>query len=157
MLRQAEEAYRERARAEPRALVHSSVAPGTGRLLLQIVESASFEGTRVWEVRQTFDGWQLQRPEVVQTWPEFWIVGCNPVPFDQATLADYHRRITSLTLPLAPDQSGMGGLDGTSHQLACFGDLFSQWRFQWWSTHPPQWQPLVDIANEMIEGFSAAG
>jgi hypothetical protein len=42
------------------------------------------------------------------------------------------------------------------YQLAVFGDLWSSWRFQWWSEAPAAWRPLVAIAEEMIAAFAAA-
>ena len=64
--------------------------------------------------------------------------------------------MTSLALPLLPDLSGGGGADGSLYQLAVFGDLYSEFRFQWWSEPPIQWQPLVNVANEMIQAFLMA-
>jgi hypothetical protein len=61
--------------------------------------------------------------------------------------------LRSLTLPIEPLFNDMGGLDGASFHLALFGDLHSEVRFQWWSDPPPQWGPLIEISNEMIEGF----
>jgi hypothetical protein len=48
------------------------------------------------------------------------------------------------------------GADGSLFQLAVFGNGEPQIRFQWWSVPPPQWQPMVAIANEMIQGFLMA-
>lgn len=157
MLRHAEEIDWERVRTEPRPLSRDAHARGIGMRCLQLVVMPSFEDAAVWEVRRTAEGWVLHRPQVVQSVPEVLLLGINPVHFDSETLAGYYHRITLLTLPIGPDQSGLAGCDGTSYQLACFGDLWSQWRFQWWTRHPTQWQPLVDIANEMIEAFTNAG
>ncbi|HVF74577.1 MAG TPA: hypothetical protein VM938_05970, partial [Acidimicrobiales bacterium] len=83
-------------------------------------------------------------------------VGYDPVPFESDRLAAFFQRVATLTMPIGPDLSGYGGCDGTMYQLAAFGDLFSACRFQWWSSWPPHWQPLVDIASEMIEAFTDA-
>lgn len=56
-----------------------------------------------------------------------------------------------------PDLSGMGGADGSNYELAVFGDLYSEFRFQWWSEPPAEWKPLVTIATEMIKAFLIAG
>ena len=50
----------------------------------------------------------------------------------------------------------MAGLDGEIHQLAIFGDMWSELRFQWWSEPPHTWRPLVEISAEMIKSFSEA-
>ena len=78
------------------------------------------------------------------------------VPFASAALAEYFERLAALTLPLRPDMSGCGGADGTLYEVAVFGDLYSGWRFQWWSDWPEQWRPLVELAEEMHAAFSAA-
>ena len=42
------------------------------------------------------------------------------------------------------------------YELALFGDLYSEWRFRWWSEWPAQWRPLVELAAEMHAAFAAA-
>jgi hypothetical protein len=81
------------------------------------------------------------------------LVGYDAIPFPSDRLAAFFQQITALSLPLAPDMSGYGGCDGTMNELAVFGDLWSSWRFRWWSEFPEQWRPLVAIASEMIESF----
>jgi hypothetical protein len=110
----------------------------------------------VWEIRQGQE-WQLIHPRVVQTEPELMVVGHEIVKFASSELAVYFERVASLTLPLRPDMSGCGGADGTYHELSIFGDLYSGWRFKWWSDWPEQWRPLVLIAEEMHAAFAAAG
>jgi hypothetical protein len=75
------------------------------------------------------------------------------VSFDSDGLRSFFDRLTSLTLPIAPDLSNMSGLDGETTQLALLGDLHSHVRFEWWSEYPPAWKPLVEIANEMLRAF----
>ncbi len=153
MLRQAEEATWERIRNEPRP-VHEDVG-GIGPRRLQLIVAPSFEDVAVWEVRQAGE-WRLVHPRVVETTPVLRVVGHDLVPFASSALAAYFERVTSLTLPLRPDLTGQAGLDGTRYELAVFGDLFSAFRFQWWSDGPEQWRPLMQLADEMHAAFSAA-
>lgn len=155
MLRQAEEARWERVRTEPRPVHADAHARGIGMRRLQLVIAPSFEPAAVWEVRQGRE-WQLVRPRVVGTEPELLVVGHEVVPFASAALAAYFERLCSIDLPLCPNLSGNGGADGTTHELAIFGDLYSSWRFRWWSDWPEQWRPLVELAEEMHAAFTAA-
>ena len=131
------------------------IGPVLGIRRLQLITCPSFESAHAWEVRASKSEWRLFRTQVVESWPDVQLVGYDPVDFSSEQLSGYFDRIISLTLPLCPDLSGGGGLDGTTHQLAVFGDLYSSWRYQWWSEPPPQWSPLVAIASDMITAFSA--
>jgi hypothetical protein len=151
-LQQAEEADWERVRTEPRPAHGDVHARGVGVRRLQLIVAPSFEDVSVWEVRQGRE-WQLIRPRVVAMRPTLLLVGHEVVPFASAALAEYFERVAALTLSLRPDLSGCGGGDGTLHELAVFGDLSSAWRFQWWSSWPEQWRPLVELATEMHAAF----
>jgi hypothetical protein len=154
-LQQAEKADWERVRTEPRPAHHDVHARGIGVRRLQLIIAPSFEEVSVWEVRQGQE-WQLVRPRVIETQPALLLVGHEVIPFASAALAAYFERVVGLTLPLRPDLSGYGGTDGTLHEFAVFGDMFSAWRFQWWSSWPEQWRPLVELAAEMHAAFTAA-
>ena len=155
MLRQADDADWERVRTQPRPAHADAHARGIGLRRLQLIVAPSFETAMVWEVRQGRE-WQLVRPQVVESEPVLQVVGHEVVPFASASLAAYFERVVSLTLPLRPDLSGCGGADGTLYELAVFGDLYSEWRFQWWSGWPAQWRPLVELAAEMHAAFATA-
>jgi hypothetical protein len=88
--------------------------------------------------------------------PETRLLGYELVPISMGTLGQYFKRVLSLSFPIAPDLSGMGGVDGTCFQLAVFGVYYSSWRFEWWSITPAKWKPLVDITYEMIDTFVSA-
>jgi len=122
---------------------------------MQLIVAPSFEETSVWDVRYC-EKWQLIRPQVVAVDPELLVVGHDVVPFASSDLANYFERVASLTVPLRPDLSGSRGMDGTLWELAVFGDLLSEWRFQWWSECPELWRPLVDLAAEMHAAFTSA-
>lgn len=156
-LPQADEADWERIRTQPRPAHSDAYARGIGVRRLQLIVVPSFEPATVWDVRQQGHEWQLIRPRVVATEPTMLVVGHDAVPLPSATLAAYFDRVTALTLPLRPDLSGYGGADGTLYELSVIGDLLSAWHFQWWSTWPEQWRPLVELAEEMHTAFSAAG
>lgn len=154
MLRQAEVAEWERVHTEPRPARCDVHARGIGLLRLQLIVAHSFEKTSVWEVRQGTE-WQLIRPHVIANDPELILVGHEVIPFASSVLAAYFERLAALTLPLRPDLSGCGGADGTGYELAMFGDMWSSWRFKWWSEWPQQWRPLVELATEMHAAFMA--
>jgi hypothetical protein len=108
-------------------------------------------------VRQRHGEWWLFVSRVATPWPAIELVGYQPIAIDPAILASFFERIVGMSLPISPDLSGMGGADGTVSQIAVFGDVYSECRFQWWSPPPAQWQPLADLAVEMVAAFSAAG
>jgi hypothetical protein len=155
MLQQEQDSIWHRIRTEPRSATQDVHARGIGGLRMQLIVSPSFEEARAWDVRQGPEGWCLFRPRVLQGRPELQFVGYDRQEFPPERLSSYFERIIALSIPIAPDLSGYGGVDGTMHQLAVFGDMWSSWRFQWWSDSPSQWRPLVDIASEMFAAFSA--
>jgi hypothetical protein len=155
VLRQADEEGWGRARTLPRPVNGTVGARGCGGLRLQLVVCPSFEEGVAWEVRQRGDEWFLYRSAVVGG-PTIQLVGFDWLSADPLRLAGFYARVTALTLPLSPDRSGLAGADGTSYQLAVYGDLWSGWRFQWWSEYPRQWQPIVDLADEMAALFGPA-
>jgi hypothetical protein len=155
MLQQADEADWKRVRTEVRPVTCDVSARGIGIRRLQLIVRPSFDEPRVWEVREGQE-WSLHHPRVIESAPELRVVGYDAVPFPSAQLASYFERLSALTLPLRPDQSRTAGCDGTGYELAIFGDLWSGWRFQWWTTWPAQWEPLVSIATEMLDAFTAA-
>jgi hypothetical protein len=140
-------------RTESRMATSDVVARGFGARRLQLIVCPSFSKSMAWEVRQRQEDWGLFRAEGIAPWPSIQLIGYDPVPIKPAVLSSFFARIIGLSLPISPDLSGMGGADGTVSQLAVFGDMWSEWRFQWWSQPPTQWQPLVDIAAEMVRAF----
>jgi hypothetical protein len=154
-LRQVEEAEWELVRTQPRSAYADAHARGIGLRRMQLIVAPSFEEVSVWEVRQGRE-WQLICPRVVETEPALRVVGHEVLSFPSDALAAYFERAASLTFPLRPDLSGHGGADGTVYEVAVFGDLYSEWRFRWWSEWPAQWRPLVELAVEMHAAFAAA-
>jgi hypothetical protein len=129
---------------------------GSGTARIQLIHLPSFSNPVFWEVCQLGVQWLLYSSKVVDPgWPTLRVQGYEPVPFDGKRLRSFFDRLTSLSLPVAPDLSNRAGVDGASTQLALFGDLHSRVRFEWWSEYPPAWQPLVEIANEMLQAFAA--
>jgi hypothetical protein len=147
----------EHARTVPRPATADVHARGIGARRLQLIVCPAFGESRAWEVRQSEDEWRLYESDVDESWPLVQLVGYRTVKISSPLLAAYFQRVVALSLPVAPDLSRRAGADGTTTQLAVFGDLYSEWRFQWWSQSPAHWQPLVDLALEMSESFSAAG
>jgi len=156
MLRQQEAADWERVRTEDRPATCDVSAPGIGARRLQLIVCPSFSKWHAWEVRSRQTDWWLFRSKIITPWPDVRLVGYDPLPIDSEVLSSFYSRIVGLTLSIAPALSNRSGLDGTVTQLAVFGDLFSEWRFQWWSQPPEQWRSLVNIASEMLTVFSEA-
>jgi hypothetical protein len=151
-----DEADWEEVRTRERLATNDVHVRGIGSRRLQLIVFPSFAESRAWEVRQLQKDWKLYRSRVIGDWPSVKLRGYDPLPIDPVVLSSFFSRVVSLSLPIAPDLSGWGGLDGTVTQLAVFGDVCSEWRFQWWSQPPSNWAPLTAIATEMEETFAAA-
>ena len=144
-----------RAQAEDRPLTSDVMARGVGVRRMQLVRIPSFIDGHSWDVRQRGDNWTLYRGLVPSD--NRCVRGFSPLAADSTTLAAFFDDVCSLTLSLKPDLSNMGGCDGTAFQIAIFGDLFSEWRIQWWSDAPSQWKQLVAIADRMMAYFDSLG
>jgi hypothetical protein len=155
-LRQLDAADWERVRTATRPAADDVCAAGIGVRRLQLIVCPSFGESRAWEVRQSDREWWLFGSRVAAPWPAVQLVGYEPLAADPAVLSAFFERAAGLSLPIAPDLGGMGGVDGTVSQLAVFGDMFSECRFQWWSQPPAHWRPLADLAAEMLAAFAAA-
>jgi hypothetical protein len=138
-----------------RDLLKDVTRQGIGIRRLQLVFAPSFEPGFAWDIRLLGSVWRLFRSEVSdEDYSELMrLTGYEELDAEDDMLRGYVDRLRALTLPIGPMLNDLGGLDGTSYHLALFGDLHSEVRFQWWSDSPPQWAPLVEIANEMIEAF----
>jgi hypothetical protein len=158
MLQQQDDPNWQRILREARPAVCDVGAHGIGLRRLQLIVCQSFEYEQdwAWEIRQLQSEWWLFRSEVVESWPHVQLIDYQPIAIDAALLSSFFIRVVALSLPIAPSLNDMAGIDGDITQLAVFGDMFSECRFQWWSGSPPQWQPLVDLAAEMFEAFATA-
>ncbi len=140
-----------RAQSEERSITADVFAPGIGVRRIQLIRNPSFVDGFSWDVRQRGDKWTLYRGVVP---PEVQCVrGLVRLNANSDTLASFFDEICNLNVPLKPDLSNMGGCDGTTFQLALFGDLHSEWRIQWWSHPPSQWKSLIAIADRMMTHF----
>jgi hypothetical protein len=155
-LKQDDDSTWQRVRNEPRRAVDDVYARGIGIRRLQLLFLPSFADAVALEMRQAGTEWRLFSSRVSEPWPPLSLVGYDQVPFASDKLATYFARVTALSLPLAPYLNNSCGLDGTMFHLAVFGDMFSEWRFQWWSDSPPAWQPLVELTNEMLRMFASS-
>jgi len=147
----------DRIRTARRSALNDVRARGIGPRRLQLIVCPSFGESRAWEIRESEGEWRVYESEVVQSSPEIHLLGYRSLTVGSDVLTGYFRRVVELSLPLLPDLSNRAGVDGTTTQLAVFGDMDSGCRFQWWSEAPPQWQPLVVVVREMAETFLAAG
>jgi hypothetical protein len=154
-LKQEDDALWRRARTEVRLAIDDIHARGIGVRRIQLIRCPSFEPSQAYEVRQGGDEWRLYGSDVVEAWPHLKLTGYDQISIPSELLAAFFSRLTTISLPLAPDGGG-GGTDGETYHLAVFSEWFSHWRFQWWSVWPPQWKPIVEIANEMLDIFAKA-
>ena len=140
-----------RAQTEERPITADVFARGIGVRSIQLVRMPSFVDGYSWDVRQRGNKWTLYRGVIP---PDVRCVrGLARLDADSDTLASFFDDICNLNISLKPDLSSMGGCDGATFQLALFGDLFSEWRIQWWSDAPSQWKSLVAIADRMMAHF----
>ena len=129
-------------------------ASGCGRPRIQLVHLPSFSPPAFWEICQRDTEWVLYSAKVAdKSWYSLTVQGYEPTTFESTALQAYFRRLTSLTLPIAPDYSGYSGLDGEVTLLTLRGDRWSEVRYQWWSHPPSGWEPLVTIVKEMLTLF----
>lgn len=154
MKREDDEAWL-RVRNEPRLAIDDVHARGIGMRRLQLLCLPSFDDPQAFEMRQAGLEWRLYSSRVAESWPTLRLTGYDHIQVDSETLASFFSRVSALSFPLVPYLNDSCGLDGTMFHLAVFGDMFSEWRFQWWSNSPPQWQPLVEISNEMLRVFTS--
>lgn len=143
------------ARVKTRLAIDDVHARGIGMRRLQLVICPSFDPGKAWEVRQLKDQYSLFSSDVLET-RRLMLRGYKQLAASSHKLMAFFTRACSMVLPVSPYMNGWGGADGTIYQLALFGDMCSECRFQWWSEPPPNWQPLVELAGEMIVEFSAA-
>lgn len=137
----------------PRRVEDDAAIPGTGRRYVQVLYDPPFEHDGwSWELTKPEGGWRVFRSRVVIPGPPWHLhlLGYDELEAPQDELNGYFDRLRALSLPISPIYEGSQGRDGTVYQLALFGDLMSEVRFQWWSDPPSQWRPLVSIAEEMI-------
>jgi len=147
----------DRLRAEPWSPLETRRTLDSGRPRIQLVRLASFSAPTFWEICEYGSEWKLYTSTVVDPdWTKLTVRGYEPIKFDGRKLKTYFKRLTALTLPIAPELRSLGGLDGTITQLALFGELSSQVRYQWWSDHPPGWKPLVKIVDQMFKAFGGS-
>ena len=155
-LEQERQASWDRLRAAPWNPHGHARAFGSGQERVQLVRLPSFSPPGFREVCQRGEEWLLYTATVVDhDGSAVTVRGYEPVDFPARRLKAFFDCLVILSVPLTPHLNYMGGADGTVTQLAIFGDMWSQVRFQWWSDPPPGWSPLVEVAEEMLAAFGA--
>lgn len=152
---QRDDADWQRLQTEVREAADEVHARGLGARRLQLIEIPSFELASAWEVRQLDDQWLLFSSCVDSgPWPTTRLRRYDPIACPSSLLADYFHRLVRSSVPLALGFTGQAGLDGTITQLALFGDLYAELRFQWWSEYPAGWRPLVEVTEEFLKALA---
>lgn len=141
------------AESDLRELTEDVSIPGIGARRIQLVYAPSFKPGYSWDVREIENGYQLYRSRIILERLHFRLSGYEELDADPEALGQYFARLRNIALPIAPDFSGMAGLDGTLCELSLSGDMHSAVRFHWWSEGPDHWRSLITIANEMIHSF----
>lgn len=153
--REEDRALWDQARSAPRGFGDDVHAPGIGIRKLQLIFAPSFERGFAWDVRVLDPAWRLFRSIVLNEGRggRAELSGYEELDAPRDLLKGYSDKLRALALPIGPSLDDMCGIDGTSYHLSLFGGLHSEVRFRWWTDSPPQWAPLIAIANDMIETF----
>ncbi len=147
------EAWR-RTRTQTREISETPHIPGIGHLRAQVVYAPSFEAKYAWDILSGAQGTlHLYRSHVVYQELRYKLRGYHEVAVEEDIPRKFLERSYSLSLPIRPDLSGLGGLDGTHFEIALKGDLSSEVRFRWWCEGPDYWSELTTLASEMIRVF----
>ena len=148
----------QRVQSEARPAVCDVAVTGLGQRRLQLIVCSAFEHEEslAGEIRQLNDEWWLFRSELVESWPNVQLIGYQPIPINPAVLSSFFERVGALSLPIAGCLDDMDGLDGEVVQLAVFGNMCSECRFQWWSGTQHHWKPLIDLTAEMCDVVALA-
>lgn len=142
-----------RAECGVRELTKDVSIPGIGGRRVQLVCAPSFEPGNSWDVRESNSEYRVFCSRIHPESNGHMLSGYQELQPDVAALRHFLGQLRAMALPIAPDFSGMGGLDGTLYQLVYRGDMSSEIRFQWWSEGPVHWHPLVALADEMMNNF----
>lgn len=153
--REVKEAW-DKARNELRRLEDDVFIPAIGLRRVQVAYAPSFEQGFAWEIRELQGNFSLFQSHIVEVCFYFKLKGYQRLDVSSDVLQDYLHRLCQISLSISPTFNGMHGLDGTTYQLALFGDMHSNVRFVWWSEPPEQWRALVGLTGKMIEEFSIA-
>jgi hypothetical protein len=146
----------ERAMTMPRLVDEPVGWWGSGLPILQLIRLPSFEPEEAWEVRRPPEGLVVYASSVRRIgFRSLQLVGMQPLEVPSRTLEEFWAEVTSLELSLDIDGDRQG-LDGTSYELAVFGELSVRIRVRWWEQPPPRWEPLGNLADRMIEVFRGA-
>ncbi|MCA9195696.1 MAG: hypothetical protein KDB03_28195 [Planctomycetales bacterium] len=142
-----------RAQTECRSIAEDVCITGIGLRRIQLVHSPSFSDGCAWDVRQLSEQWFVYRSKIQEGTDS--LIGYDRLLSPPDPLNRMFDRLCSIDIPIAPDLSGMVGLDGDSFELAICGDMFSSIRLKWWCDPPAQWQQIANAATDMIAYFKS--
>ncbi len=142
-----------RAKTECRGITEDVHIAGIGLRRIQLTHEPSFSDGCAWDVRQQGEEWFVYRSTIQEGADS--LIGYDRLLSAPDRLKHMFDRLCSIEIPIAPDLSGMIGLDGESFELAICGDMFSSIRVKWWCDPPTQWQELATAAADMIAYFES--
>lgn len=142
-----------KAKMECRGITEDVYIAGIGLRRIQIAHLPSFFDGCSWAVRQLGQDWFLYRSTIQESTNS--LIGYDRLLSNSGRLKDMFDNLCSIEMPIAPDLSGLGGLDGESFELAIYGDMSTSIRVSWWCNPPAKWQPLATTATDMIANFKS--
>lgn len=154
------------ARTVPRPVGESPRIPGIGARLLELRYDPALWHFSSWDLIDQGDrltvycSWQAYEAHYrCLTSDEYMQVGYEPLEFTTEELQHYVDSLSRLTIPVLIwqprwDEEVERVKDGVGYELNLFGE-FGSMSLRWSSQSPPEWRPLLDLAEEMIERFRA--
>ena len=125
---------------------------GLGLKQFQIAYQPSFEPGHVWHFHLDDEEWHTYVSEIQMGGPSDLIqaTGYAKVGIPSDSVRALWDTLRTISIPIAPPVEGWVGADGTTYELAMWGDHYSAFRFTWWSKHPASWEPMVRPVLDII-------
>lgn len=115
---------------------------------IQIVYMPSFETGHAWDFREIDGIFKVYRSEIGKFSK---LYNYTAIDFPSKISENFIKYLQKLKLRISPIFVSEAGLDGTTTELAFFGDLHSGFRFRWWSNPPPNWKKMTGYTEKIIE------
>lgn len=141
------------AKTKPRLPMDTPCLWDSGVHVLTLVYSPSFDPGYSWDIRCNDDVYTAFFSSRISE-QQSEVIGYEQLEIRSAVLHDYYTRLCAAPISIGPLPSlNYAGADGTTYELFLQGGLYSFVHFNWWSSYPRTWKPIVDIADELIAFF----